>query len=147
ATYNGTAHTITAALVEDATATCTVDPASVTNVGSHAGEATCTSLMCTVPGTSTVTVNECAGTVQVAETSFTYANTDFSLVPSMAEESDASCTASPETVRDAGTVSVGISCTGTNYDASGSINVTVARAVTQIELDPATFAYDNSEHA
>lgn len=144
--YDGNAHTISATLAEDGGAVCTVTPATVTAVGDASVSATCTNTFYNVSGSGTVTVTKGTGTAQLAETAFTYANTDFMLEPSLVQEPGASCTATPATVRNAGSYSIAIVCTGTNYDASGSIDVTVAKASTQIVLDPAVFAYDDSEH-
>ncbi len=144
--YDGNAHTISATLQEDGSAACVVTPATVTALGSTAVSATCTNTFYNVTGAGSVEVTKGAGTVQLAQTSFTYTGAGIVLAPSMAQENDASCAATPATVTNAGAYSIHIACAGTNYDAEGDVEVTVGKAGTQIVLDPSAFAYDDSEH-
>jgi len=144
-TYDGTAHAISATLQEDATATCAVVPATVTNAGDTSVSAHCTSFGYDVSANATVHVDKAVGTAQLAQTSFTYSGAAHVLVPSMAEEPGASCLASPASVTAVGNYSIAVDCSGTNYNAHATIPVTVAKATGSIELAPSHFDYTNAD--
>lgn len=144
--YDGTAHTISANLDQDISVPCTVMPGAVSALGDTTVSATCLNTFYNVTGSGTVVVTKGAGTVQLAETGFTYTGNDITLEPSMQQESGASCTSMPATVKDAGEYSISVSCTGTNYDASGSISVNVAKAAGTLAWGPLAFDYSNGTH-
>ncbi|MBK8123034.1 MAG: DUF11 domain-containing protein [Dokdonella sp.] len=145
-TYDGTPHAISAELQEDPSAVCVVTPASVTNAGDTPVSADCTSPGYHVIGNGIVSVAKATGTVQLAQTAFTYTGTAHVLDPSIAEEAGASCTATPASVTDAGTYAIAIDCVGSNYDASGSVNVSVAKAVGSVSFGATSFVFDGSVH-
>lgn len=145
-TYDGTPHVISASLQEDPSAVCVVTPASVTNAGDTPVSADCTSPGYHVIGNDIVLVAKAVGTVQLAQTAFTYTGSAQVLVPSIVEEAGATCTATPASVTDAGTYAIAINCVGSNYDASGSVNVSVAKAVGTVNFGTTTFTFDGNTH-
>ena len=145
-TYTGSPFVLSATLEEDPSATCTVDPASVTDAGVHAVEATCTSATYDVTAMVDVTVHKAAGTPQLQQSAFVYTGTDFVLVPTMAEDAAASCMADPASVRDAGSYAIHVTCAGANHVADGHIDVNVAKAVGTLAWGPLSFDYSGSTH-
>ncbi|HQZ62823.1 MAG TPA: MBG domain-containing protein, partial [Dokdonella sp.] len=145
-TYDGLAHPISATLQEDATATCVVTPASVTDAGDTQVSAVCTSSAYNVSGNAVVSVAKANGTVQLSQSAFTYSGSAQALMPSMVEEAGASCTATPASVTAAGSYTIAINCIGNNYDASGSVNVTVAKAIGTLSFGATGFTFDGSTH-
>jgi uncharacterized repeat protein (TIGR01451 family) len=146
-TFDGAAHAIAATLEEDASATCTVVPATVTNAGDTSVAAHCTSFGYDVVADATIHVAKAIGTAQLAQTSFTYDGSAQAFEPSMVEEPGATCLASPASVTNAGNHPVAVDCSGTNYDAHATISVNVAKATGSIELAPSHFDYTNTDQA
>ncbi len=144
-TFDNTAHTISASLQEDASAICVVTPTTVTAIGDASVSATCTSPGYNVSGAATIHVDKGLGTAQLAQTAFVYTGSAFTLAPSMTQEPGASCIANPATLTNAGSATVAVDCSGTNYDAHASIAVTVDKAVGHAELNPANFDYTNAD--
>ena len=165
-TWDGNAHTISAALQEDAAATCVVTPAALTNAGTHSVSATCTSSTYNVTGTGTVTVAPAEQAItgfQATPANPTYSNGGSFTVSATGGASGepvvfASSTAAVCVVAAGGTINMlsAGTCTLTanqagsgNYNAAPqvSIIVPIAKGVSTVEWGALSFAYTNAAHA
>jgi uncharacterized repeat protein (TIGR01451 family) len=143
-TYDGNAHTITAALNEDAKATCTVTPATVTNAGDTTVSATCTSAAYVVTGSGTVHVAKATGTVAWGDLDFTYDGSAHAITANMQEDGAATCTVNPASVTEAGDTPVHADCEGANYIASADETAHVAKAAGTVDWGTLDFTYDGN---
>ncbi len=144
-TYDDQAHAITAILQEDASAICTVTPATVTNAGDTVVSAHCISDDYDVTDTATISVARAGGTVEWDQLSFTYDTATHSVTAHIAEEPSTSCAVTPASVGpDAGSYTVTATCTGINYDAGSTDTTTIDPAAAMLTLSDLTRVYDGS---
>ncbi|HET6631115.1 MAG TPA: MBG domain-containing protein [Rhodanobacteraceae bacterium] len=146
-TYDGNPHALSASVAEDSTATCTLDPATITDAGTYPVHAECVGANYTASGDGSATVDKATGTVVFD--GLTYTGSVQNATAHIAEEPATSCTVTPAAVGPgAGSTSASATCTGSNYDASGTGVVTIAKANSTISFNQADLQQDyGSTHA
>lgn len=142
--YTGAAQTLTAHIAEDPTGVCVLTPATVTNAGSYPVSATCTGDTHSASGNATAVVSKATGTVAWGQLSFVYNASTHAVSANIAEEPATTCTVSGTVGPNVGSYPVGATCTGTNYDASGSNSASVTPAAATLSLSYLVQAYDGS---
>jgi len=142
--YTGAAQTLTAHIAEDPTGVCVLTPATVTNAGSYPVSATCTGDTHSASGNATAVVAKATGTVAWGQLSFVYNGATHAVTATIAQEPATSCTVSGTVGPNVGNYPVNASCSGTNYDASGSNNASVTPAAATVSLSYLVQAYDGS---
>lgn len=143
-TYTGAAQTLTAHIAEDPTGICVLTPATVTNAGSYPVSATCSGNTHSASGNATAVVAKAVGTVAWGTLSFVYNGATHTVTANIAEEPATVCSVSGTVGPNVGSYPVSATCSGTNYDASGSNSASVTPASATISFSQMVQAYDGS---
>jgi hypothetical protein len=126
---------------DDGTGPTTVAPV---NAGTYAVVATVTDTNYEGSVSGTLVVSKATGHVEWDDLSFTYNGSVPQVTAHIQEEPATACTVNGMVGANAGTYPVSAACTGTNYDASDSNNVTLMPQPTTIAFSHLTQAYDGS---
>ncbi|WP_306524271.1 MBG domain-containing protein [Dokdonella sp.] len=142
-TWDGSAHTISASLQEDNTATCVVTPASLTEPGSHPVSATCTSSTYNVTDAGTVTVAKAAGTVVWGTLGFDYDGSVQTVTATM-NPGAVACTVTGTVGPDAGSYAVHADCADAHYAASDDASAVINRIAGTLAWGNLNHVYDGN---
>ncbi|HQX33044.1 MAG TPA: MBG domain-containing protein [Dokdonella sp.] len=142
--YTGAAQTLTAHIAEDPTGVCSVTPASVTIAGSYPVSASCSGDTHSASGNATAIVAKAVGSVAWGQLNFVYSGSTHAVNANIAEEPASSCNVTGTVGPNVGNYPVNATCTGTNYDASGSNTANVTPAPASVSLSYLVQAYDGS---
>ena len=156
--YNGQPQSPLASMAGDANVSCSyaylqgVTPLSAapTAAGSYEVTATCTGSNTTGSASTAFTIAKATGTVAFGPTSFTFDGSAHSTTAVIAQEPATSCALAPSgdyPRTHAGSTALAATCSGSNYDASGSATLDVAAKSVTIALSGlGPWVYDGSAH-
>lgn len=135
--------------VTDGTGYCSVDGNTLTGIGVGICTVTATKAgdVAYYDATATldVSVTPAIGSVAFDGLAFVYDGSVKNVTAHIAEEPGAACTVAPSSIGpDAGSYTVGATCNGIHYVASGSATATIDKAAGAVAFDTLDFTYDGA---